>query len=177
MFLKNTAYFYFLIVIGFMIGGCKKVPHYPVTPSIEFDRLWVVADSSDRANGNYTDSVYIMIKFKDGDGDLGNSPLKDNDYFVNVYKKTNGVYNIVNMGALSFSGKLPFLSGGTGSAPLVGPIDGTIKEVLSFDYIDPNAFGFHKDDTLRFDVQIKDRANNYSNIVTTSEYVLWQYFP
>jgi len=165
MFLKNTAYFYFVLLIGVFVTACKKAPNYAKEPLIEFSNLKVTSNSSD-----LTDSVYISVHFKDGDGDIGNDPLADKDFLVKIYKKEAGVFNYLDLGVFDYSGNLPKFS------EFVGPIDGTITQVLPFDYIIPNDLDFNKDDTLRFEIQIKDRANNFSNTVQTSEYVLWKNF-
>lgn len=168
MFLKNTAYLYLLLLMGFFIIACKKAPNYPKEPVISFSNLKVVADSSDK--NNPVDSVYISINFQDGDGDIGNDPLKDKDFFVKIYKRISGTYIYQDLGAFDYSGNLPRFS------KLTGPLDGTITQVVPFDYIVPNGLGFDKNDTLRFEIQIKDRANNFSNIVPTSDYIMWKYF-
>jgi hypothetical protein len=58
------------------ISACQKVPEYPVTPQIEFDKI-----SRYLVNNSFSlvpiDSIIITVNFKDGDGDLGlvpNSP-------------------------------------------------------------------------------------------------------
>lgn len=166
--------------------GCKKSPNYSEVPSITFQNLRVVHDFSD-----YTDSVAIIIGFQDGDGNLGNTPVDPSfyDYFVEIYKKTNGVYsryNYFDTISFTYNGYLPLLS----PYNVTGPIDGTITYnigpfparllapgVPDFSPPDPSdPRPFYKDDTIKFMVQIRDRANNYSNWVETSEYVVWGEF-
>ena len=86
MLVKNTTYFFLVIILGLIAMGCKKAPNYPKEPTIEFDRLRIINDQV-----NYSDSVSIYIKFKDGDGDLGNDPAIPTyiDFFVDIY---NGSY-------------------------------------------------------------------------------------
>jgi len=169
MFLKNTVYLYFLLLLGFLITACKKAPNYSKTPSISFSNLRVVSDLSDPDNP--VDSVYISIHFQDGDGDIGDDARKDKDFLVKAYKKINGVYTYVDLGDYDYSGILP-----QAFSKVAGPLDGTITQVTPFDYIVPNSLGFEKNDTLRFEIQIKDRANNYSNVVQTTDYIMWKNF-
>lgn len=174
MLVKNTTYFFLVLILGLVFLGCTKAPTYPKEPSIEFDHLRVINDDV-----NYVDSVSIFIKFKDGDGDIGNNPPDPNyfDFFMDIYKKTNGVYvrlpDFDNTSA--YNGSLPLLS----PYNITGPIDGTIRYI-----IDPFAAPiplapvppFYPGDTLRFHVRIRDRAGNYSNWVESDDFVLWVNF-
>jgi hypothetical protein len=179
MLVKNTTYFFFILLISSAITGCKKSPNYSVVPAITFENLRVVHDYV-----NYTDSVSITIGFQDGNGDIGNYPTKPNfiDYYVDIYKKTNGVFvrmTYFDTSPLGYNGYLPLLS----PYNVTGPIDGTITNIVApFDAPlpigspAPPTAPFQKDDTIKFHVQIRDRANNYSNWVETTEYVVWGAF-
>lgn len=175
MFLKNTVYFYFLVALTAGIIACKKAPVYPKEPVIEFKELKLVSTPA-----ILTDSVFLLIKFKDGDGDLGNDPTGDIDFFIELYKKKNGNFVSINSFLPSYNASLPLLSPYTA----VGPIDGTItykvdpyiknrplkdtSKVLGY----PNLFG--QGDTLRYRIRVKDRANNYSNWVESTDYIVWK---
>jgi hypothetical protein len=179
MFVKKTIYYLFLLFLSFFFLGCKKAPNYSKVPSIQFDHLRVIND-----NVNYVDSVSIYINFQDGDGDLGNNPPNPNylDYFVDIYKKTNGTFirmTYFDATPLSYNGFLPFLSPDN----LPGPIDGSIRYILApfeaplpIGSVPPPSAPFHKDDTLQFHVRIRDRAGNYSNWVETNDYIVWNKF-
>ena len=172
MFLKNTAYFFFILVTGLVLSACKKAPNYSKEPVIAFMDLQAFKSYDDGGDG---DSVYVSVHFQDGDGDLGNEPATTNDYFATLFRKTNGVFTELTVvppatAAPDFDGKLPLFSPYT----LTGPIDGNIRKNIFFPFVIGNAYGLNQYDTLRFEVQIKDRANNYSNTVTTSEFVLWK---
>jgi hypothetical protein len=179
MLVKNTTYFFLVIISGLVALGCKKAPNYPKEPSIEFDHLRIVND-----NVNYSDSVSVFIKFKDGDGDLGNDPAIPTyiDFFVDIYKKTSGTYvrmTYFDSTPLGYNGFLPLLSPYT----ITGPIDGTIRYIIApFDAPlpigtpAPPTAPFHKGDTLQFHVRIRDRAGNYSNWVESTDYIVWDKF-
>jgi hypothetical protein len=182
MLVKNTTYFFLVLILGLLAAGCKKAPNYAKEPEIEFDRLRIVNDMV-----NFSDSVSIFIKFKDGDGDLGNDPVVPTyfDFFTDIYKKTNGIYvrmTYFDSNPLAYNGYLPLLSPYT----ITGPIDGTVRYILPpFDaYLNgsgqvipaPATAPFHKGDTLQFHVRIKDRAGNYSNWVESTDYVVWTKF-
>jgi len=174
MFLKNTAYFYFILLIGVFVTACKKAPNYAKEPVIELAELKIVSDTiypPDEAP-LYIDSIYFIVHFQDGDGDIGNDQTENKDFIVNVYKKEAGIYTYMDMEDFDFGGNLPKFS------DFVGPLDGTITQVTPLPYIEiTNPFiTFKKDDTLRFEIQLKDRANNYSNIITTPDYIVWKNF-
>ena len=65
--MSKSKYKKLLIIVLFIISmtSCNKQPNYPVTPQIEF-----VESKKFTLLGNI-DSVYVKIKFKDGDGNLG----------------------------------------------------------------------------------------------------------
>jgi len=184
MLVKNTTYFFLVCILGLVVTGCKKAPNYSKTPSIEFNHLRIINDKV-----NYSDSVSIYIKFQDGDGDLGNSPVIPTylDFFTDIYKKTNGTYvkmTFFDKSPLVYNGSLPDLSSG-----MTGPIDGTIRYILApfdvrlngnkmpnFPLAADTTQPFHKNDTLQFHVRIRDRAGNYSNWVQSTDYIVWNTF-
>lgn len=182
MLLKNTTYFFLVFILSLGATGCKKAPNYAKEPSIEFDRLRIVTDYV-----NLSDSVSIYVKFTDGDGDLGNQPADPNylDFFVDIYKKTNGTYvrmTFFDNTPLGYNGYLPLLS----PYNITGPIDGTIRNIVPpFDaYLNgsgavipaPPGAPFKERDTIQFHVRIRDRAGNYSNWVESTDYVVWDNF-
>lgn len=176
MFLKKTIYSVFVLTLSLFFLSCKKAPNYAKEPVIEFDNLKVKSDLAERV-----DSVSITIKFKDGDGDLGNDPVNTSylDYFVEIYKRTNGLYT-----RIGFFDTIPFFNAYNAYLPLLspykltGPIDGSITRILpNFPVPVPGQPGpFQIKDTLQFQVRIRDRAGNYSNWVETSDYIIWKDF-
>lgn len=64
-----------IIVAIFSLVGCNNKPHYPNIPKIEF------VEAKKTSLGGGIDSIYIKLKFQDGDGNLGlndfDSPNKE----------------------------------------------------------------------------------------------------
>jgi hypothetical protein len=151
--------------------SCFKEPDFALSPEISFDSI-TSQIRLDQFIGATKDSVVVTIKFQDGDGDLGyNENQKgiaqetdDFNYLVKSYRRKNGKFEFFEP-LIPLSGYFPSLK--TDSKP--GPIEGTLSYTIEF---------FHsftpKDDTLKFDIQIKDSAGNLSNVATSEEIVLNQ---
>jgi hypothetical protein len=170
----------FLIELA-SLTSCHKAPNYPNEPQVSFNSIRVVSAFNNDIFAN-VDSVYLTINFKDGNGDLGNetstiSTSTPKDYFLKTFKAQNGVFSeldLSSIGGFSTDGYLPLLS----PTSAIGPIDGTLTYNLTF--IKPGVaipgYPLKKGDTLRFDVRIRDRAGNFSEWTTSSNYILWQSF-
>lgn len=148
-----------------MISSCKKAPNYPVEPSIEF-KDQIIFETFQHLN----DSLHLIIRFRDGDGDLGNDPATEElDFIVEIEKKQDGIFApLDSVPLIPFGGHLPLLAPYT----VTGPIDGTITQKI--DFFDGPGLAVDPGDTVRFTVRIKDRANHYSNLVTFPEIIAWK---
>ncbi len=164
------SYCILLLAVGIAVfTGCRKIPKFSETPSIQYKDIHTVtyfnADQLIDA-----DSIILGIHFKDGNGDLGFPEAERSedhiDYFVDVFRKTNGVFApaIFPDSSLTFNGHLPLLT--PVSTP--GPIEGDLFYTMIFNYgTDQPA-----DDTLKFLVKIKDRSGNVSNTVESAPVII-----
>jgi hypothetical protein len=168
------------IVLGF--GACQSPPEFSKIPEITFNNI-VKYHQTKTATITSGDSINITINFQDGDGDLG-LDAKDTvpPYFVD-HKKT-AVYNNLNISMytrknnqwvkLVFNSKLdlnaqfPRFQSGNKKSPLKGTMD---YNFIIPDFT-PNNFPIKKNDTIKFDINILDRALNKSNTITTPSLVL-----
>lgn len=155
----------FKIVSGILLGGlfiysCTTPPDYPIIPHIEFQSI---SKTSLQQGFGGEDSVYVILSFTDGDGDLGSSP---SDATLNLFTFNR----LINQVADSF--RIPFV-------PIQGTkngISGTIQVRLlttcckSLEPCKPSKT--HPLDTLIYDISIKDRAGHVSNIVSTPPILL-----
>ncbi|KPM48896.1 hypothetical protein [Jiulongibacter sediminis] len=124
----------------------------------------------DKFIGANKDSIVINVHFQDGDGDLGlgeedkaNAQKNDDfNYIIKPYRMRNGVFQPYDP-LVPLSGYFPLLK--IDEKP--GPLEGTLSYTIQF---------FHsftrKNDTLRFDIQIKDRAGNLSNVTETEPIIV-----
>ena len=158
--------------------GCRKVPKFSETPNIQFKDInkktfFNAAQSPPPpiavGDSIFADSVIIGVHFEDGDGDLGfpdDQRSESNvDYFVDVYRQTNGVFTLVTFpGGITFNGHLPLLA----PVGMPGPIEGDVFYAMTFNYSTDQV----ADDTLKFAVKLKDRKGNYSNTVESGPVII-----
>jgi hypothetical protein len=164
------SYCLLLVAIGMAVfTGCRKIPKFSETPNIQYkDIRTITYFNADQLIDS--DSIILGVHFEDGDGDIGypsDQRSEDHiDYFVDVYRRTNGVYALAVFPdtSLTFNGHIPLL------APVSsqGPIEGDIFYTMIFNYgTDQPA-----DDTLKFLVKIKDRNGNFSNTVESAPVII-----
>lgn len=157
--------FWVVVIAVFVLAACRPREKYPVEPAIEFISLEKITEQ-----GNDKD-VRLTFSFKDGDGDIG---LDDDDLyspfdtsslfyyncFISYFEKQNGEFVEVEL-PLSLNMRIPRLSKEVSES-----IEGEI-------YLDLYAVNpFSRFDTIRYELFIVDRALNYSNVITTSEFVV-----
>ncbi len=137
-------------VSGFI--ACKKTSTDNPVPVIAYSGI-----STDSINnGSSKDTLSITFTIVDGDGDLGNDPNVSNDIFL---KDSRSVTN-EEIGFL-----MPEIPKGVikegGSANIHCTVNVSAAQFLLLRPTRPLG------DTLSFDIYIKDRAGNKSNIITT----------
>ncbi len=154
----------FGLMLMFLLGSCLKKSEFPLEPIITFKEFTTSGDSG-----------LLIINFTDGDGDIGladydtNPPydLATGDYYnllLNYHEKQNGVWiDITDSLPLPFYYRVPVITpSGQNKA-----LEGEIAVDLTPTYYNP----FSNYDTIKFSVQLLDRALNRSNIVETGEII------
>jgi hypothetical protein len=174
-----------LVIIAF--ASCRKIVSYPPEPEIKF----VGAEFEDGIDelGNVVLLYVPTISFTDGDGNIGSlsngkvlrpcDVSNTHDYYMNLYEKINGTFvkrdfeenyrcidsstgkadSLVadNVGLDVF---LTYLEGRGQSNSLIGEIENKVT------------ISFLNSDTIKYDFQLCDRDNNYSNIVESPIYII-----
>lgn len=169
--MKANTSFLAITAALLILNGCLALPKYEDEPSISFNSIRKFTFVNEDQGGILADSLQITINFQDGNGDIG-YPLDqrnaDNiNYFLTVFRQSDGEFKeVVLPPGFTYNGYTPLLSPTT----ISGPIDGTITYKLVFNY----SFSQAVNDTLRFRVQIKDRAGNISNAIDTSPVIIRQ---
>jgi hypothetical protein len=143
----------------FLMTGCEKDDNLPVIPEISFKTL----EKFPSQNAGI-DSLVLTFSFEDGDGDIG-SPDSDTisrDIFVTLFEKQNGTFvPIVFADTLLLTYRMPYLEPSGNNSSLIGDV---VISYLGYLIGVPN-------DTVRYDVYIRDRAGHKSNTITTSEII------
>ncbi len=172
-----------------LLLGCDKEDDFSNIPEIAVKGV-TTRDSTLIGNSRIV-TVLLTISWKDGDGDLGflkddSANAGDINYFLTIYKKKNGEFLRVDpQASTAFSGRFPNMSpeGPNSTKPfkLRGDLRYNINSpgirvfptaTSTIGLINGVEENSRKGDVLRFSVQIKDRAGNLSNVVTTQDVTL-----
>lgn len=154
----------FLILL---LASCLKEKTFPVEPFIEFKSFTKITIPPD----TIPESLMMSLRFTDGDGDIGlyddeKDPPYDYNLFIDIYRRVMGVHEkiIFPDTTLTFNSRIPVVTGNENGKAIEGVIEYT------FDYKLLRTFLLG--DTVAFDVSIKDRALNRSNIVRTPDIII-----
>ncbi|MES2836294.1 MAG: hypothetical protein V4667_02130 [Bacteroidota bacterium] len=152
--LKIVLLFSFIALVAF---ACKRKDNVPDEPQIIFKDFLVLGDSAK-----------LIIKFTDGDGDLGLSdsdtePPYDFNTFITYYEKQNGTFVARDL-PFPFNYRIPVLNNSGRKKELNGELQITIAPT----YYDP----FSSYDTIKYSIYIQDKALNKSNVIETNEIVV-----
>ena len=170
--MKSSLLIQYLFFLGSLtaIFSCQKPPEYDNTPNIKFQNVEIFSSVE---NGFKKDSLVIVTRFEDGDGDLGLSnediaqaPFNQGDnnlnYFIEILIKKGNGFQPLNL-PFSFNGRFFRL------APdgRIGPIEGDLRYggivIRERDNV------IKPGDVLKFRVWVRDRALNRSNTVLSDE--------
>ena len=177
----NTFAKLLLILVIIAFASCRKLETYPPEPVITFEDGYF--QNAIDVNGNEVFQYISTIHFTDGDGNIGSlydgkvlrpcDVSNTHDYYMNLYEKIDGKfvkrdfeenYRCVDDTLVSddigLDVFLTYLEGRGQSNSLVGEIENTIV-----------VHGL-KSDTIKYDFQLCDRDNNYSNIVESPVYII-----
>lgn len=177
-----------LLVASVLFSSCRKEPNYPDTPQIEFLR---VDQYTYPVNNVLSDSLVIVIGYKDGNGDLGlnriqvddpdNQPpfnsgsLYEYNFLATAQIKRGDSYVPLQLSSnlLNFNGRFARLMTDGRNEALEGEIRYSLTNFdrAIFDFFDPSVFS--PTDMIRFEIAIYDRALHKSNTVYTSDIVLF----
>jgi len=172
--LRNILFLFFVI---FLFTGCYRDPDYSTVPLISFQNI-------ESSAGDIADTVRITIQIQDKEGDLGLTSFENDpkfqtidpdgnrnpfyhNFFIQTFRQTQGDFALVDFpDGQELHGRFPRF--------LAEPGKNTMEITLTYEFLVYFVFGspLEKGDTLRFNVQISDRALNLSNMITTESIVL-----
>ncbi|HAM10802.1 MAG: hypothetical protein A2X05_18080 [Bacteroidetes bacterium GWE2_41_25] len=160
-----------LVILFFALAAvmaCIKIEQLPAIPSIEFTSFEIF-DTLDIL-GNTSKAGRLLFRFEDGDGDLGltapsGSQTDTTNMNLILFRKIDGTMVRVtdkNDPLLPYdSYRIPFMERLGQNQILRGSIS------VTFIYQ-----SYSRDDTIKYDFLIKDRAENFSNLAETPEIIV-----
>ena len=156
----------YILIVFLALGSCRKIEQLSPIPHIEFTSF-AVFDTLDIL-GNNAKAGRLKFYFEDGDGNLGlNTPTgtqtDTTNIFFTLFRKTGGtmVPAPANDPLKPSSYRIPYMER-LGQNKI---LKGTISVIFLYLFYSPA-------DTVRYDFYIKDRAQNESNVASTSEIIL-----
>ncbi len=173
--MRRTRSLIILSLIFVLLWSCKKYEEYPPEPQIEFLDFVLLRD----AQGIDQRGV-LRFSFTDGDGNIGlydNDTLPPYDYnlFVRYFERKNGSFQEVFLvtpryindttivyDTATFNGRIPILTPAGKNKAISGEIEDTL-------FVNNPLSAF---DTIMFEVFIRDRDLNESNVIQTPPIVV-----
>ncbi|HEX8515430.1 MAG TPA: hypothetical protein VF868_04465 [Bacteroidia bacterium] len=161
------AHFKYLLFFMFsgavLLTSCVKEKSFPPEPEIEFIRYQKYG----------SDSADCVIGFKDGDGDIGimeGDTISANDFQMKyLYKGADGAFHPFDaidstaaMDTLFYSYRVPDITPEGQYKALEGEIKAKLRSA-------PLYFPTHT--KVKFEIRLRDRSGNWSNIVTSDEII------
>lgn len=163
--MRIIKYALIAILTAFSVGSCRKIQVLPPEPHIEFTSF-AVFDTTDIL-GNSCKGGRLKFYFEDGDGDLGLKAAETGEtdttnMFLTLFRKANGVFTEVPDNDLMKPSpyRIPYLER-TGQNKI---LKGTISVTFLYLFYMPE-----DNDTVMYKFYIKDRAEHYSDTVSTCE--------
>jgi hypothetical protein len=146
--------FAFVVLLLFALFGCQPIRLFDEVPAIKFESI-----SPGIARENI-DTVLIVFSFTDGDGDLG-LETGDTTNDITVIDKRNGPPAI---GDITFPYRMPYVTPPGQSKQISGTVELKMQNLIRRPGL--------QTDTVRYEIQIRDRANRLSNTITTPPIVI-----
>lgn len=161
---SNIKYLLFIVCSAIIMQSCLKRKEYPVVPALTYSSFGIYTNQA----GNDSAAV-ITVNYTDGDSDIGLNqadtlaPFTGQFYyncFVEYYELQQGVWvkPVLNP---PFYYRIPPLYNGSQA------IEGNINIELNAPFYSPSPY-----DTIKYTIQIADRALHLSNIVETPAIVV-----
>lgn len=152
-----------------LLVSCRREEKFSVVPEISFVSLEKIDNGT-----SIDDKATLTIHFQDGDGDIG---LGDKDiqppfdtssvyyynFFIDYYKKIDGVFQKIEFEEVTFNQRIPRLSSSVPES-----IEGDIMIDLNINDYSPAT----KTDTIMFRCRIVDRELHESNEIETTPLVV-----
>lgn len=148
---KNFKQIFYIFIVSLFIIACVTPPDYPKEPRIQF--LNYSKSTMRQGEFGFEDTTFVKLSFTDGDGDLGGDSLAVffRDVRLNHWDSLFQLPKIPSRGASAgVSGTIELRLGTTCCLDIIPPCRPSSTKLL---------------DTIVYEIFIKDRAGNQSNMV------------
>lgn len=166
MKLSSKIVLFLLTITSGLVVSCVEKEQYPLEPVIKYAGFMV-----DTTAEGYDSLGYVLITYTDGDGDIGlDSTDTVEPYLYNYYftfkAMKNGILQPIELPdtAINFNSRIPILTPSGKNKNISGEISRTLELY--------QAWAFLSSDTIGFEIFIKDRALNVSNVVQSPLYII-----
>ena len=145
----------YIVLLLLTLGGlasCLQGVKYPPEPVIEFMKF-TETDSLDILGNPASHFILITFNFTDGDGNIGEAQSSTTK---NLFVIEYGIENGVKQAPVETGYRMPDITPAGQNKSLKGEVD-----------VDILLFANYPHDSVQYEIYIKDRSNNESNIIIT----------
>ena len=135
-----------------MLASCLQGVKYPPEPQITY-LSYTKTESLDLLGNPTSHFILITFEFTDGDGNLGEP---ESSVTKNLFVSEYGILNGEKQAPIESQYRMPDITPKGQNKSLKGEVDIDIVLFTNYPY-----------DSVQFEIYIKDRSNNESNIITT----------
>ncbi len=144
------------LIMGFMTACSNNSPVFPIRPKIEFLSI-------SKTEIKEFDDLDIVIKYQDGDGDLGNEVSDSTNYDLFLLDQRPGLPTPFYDGKIRYN--LPNLTTETRKPSIQGTIKINVQGLVRLNSFLPK-------EKCSFGIFIKDRAGHHSDTVFTPDFYI-----
>lgn len=166
---KSLSIFFFF---SLLLTGCLQPPDYPAEPVIEFKYFSKNSMSQRPINGK-VDTLFIVLGFTDGDGDIG---LEGNDPTINIdmFDRRDGSRVLARLPKVEDLGAQNGISGEISIRLTNDPNIGDVCCVILPQGGGPGQACVPNipPQEVSYSIRIQDRAGNWSNTIETPGFTL-----
>lgn len=145
-----------LSLIGWLNGCGSKAPVFPIEPKIEFLSI-------SKTEVKEFEDIDIVIKYQDGDGDLGNEISDSTNYDLFLLDQRPGLPTSFYDGKIRYN--LPNLTTETRKPSIQGTIKINVQGLIRLNPLLAR-------EKCSFGIYLKDRAGHYSDTVYTPDFFI-----
>ncbi len=154
--MKTQNFIFLSFILGIIYGCGSKAPVFPIEPKIEFLSI-------SKTEIKEFEDFDIVIKYQDGDGDLGNEISDSTNYDLFLLDKRPGLPTSFYDGKIRYN--IPNLTTETRKPSIQGTIKINVQGLVRLNSFLPR-------EKCSFGIYLKDRAGHVSDTVFTPDFFI-----